>query len=53
MWAIYDCVFGCQATHRETSRSEALAYWWSVHKDTCTEFDNYVRSVDDGKVQSR
>jgi hypothetical protein len=36
MWHVYKCVFGCGATHKEISSSEALAYWYGVHQSSCT-----------------
>jgi len=31
-WEVYYCPFGCGATHTETSGSEAMAFWYGVHK---------------------
>jgi hypothetical protein len=35
VWAIYYCPFGCGKTHRETLSSEAMAYWYGVHRSDC------------------
>jgi len=32
VWQLYSCPFGCGETHSETLASEAMAYWYGVHK---------------------
>jgi hypothetical protein len=39
MWQSYECPFGCEAKHVETLASEAMAYWYGVHRKVCVKVE--------------
>jgi hypothetical protein len=50
MWQVFECVFGCGATHKELLASEALSYWWGGHHKMCSEFETYMERMNNAKV---